>query len=64
MTVHEPVLVSEILTYLQPRPGAVIADVTVGTAGHSLAIAPQLLPNGHLIGIDQDPNALAIARAP
>jgi len=62
MTVHEPVLVSEILTYLQPRPGAVIADVTVGTAGHSLTIAPQLLPSGHLIGMDQDPDALAIAR--
>ena len=59
MTVHEPVLVSEILTYLQPRPGAVIADVTVGTAGHSLTIGLQLAPSGPLLRMGQDLHARA-----
>ena len=33
---HQPVLIDEVLTYLQPHPGAVILDGTVGSGGHSL----------------------------
>ncbi len=52
----------EILTLLQPRPGAVIADCTLGGAGHALSICGRILPGGMLIGIDQDRAAIENAR--
>lgn len=58
---HEPVLLSETLAYLAPRPGAVIVDATVGGGGHAAEIARRLAPNGLLFGIDQDGVALAAA---
>ena len=59
---HQPVLGSEVLHYLNPRPGATIVDGTVGTGGHSLMILPRLLPSGQLIAIDRDREALQLAR--
>ena len=59
---HQPVMSAPVLHYLNPRPGAVIVDGTVGTGGHSLAILPRLLPNGRLVAVDQDGEALALAR--
>ena len=58
---HQPVMVQEVLHYLHPRPGAVIVDGTAGTGGHSLAIAPRLLPDGRLIAVDRDSDALTLA---
>src|SRR5437879_12736773 len=52
--VHLPVLVEEVLTYLAPRPGAVIVDATVGEGGHAEAILKRIAPAGRLIGLDQD----------
>ena len=60
---HQPVMVEAVLDLLHPRAGAVIVDATVGTGGHSLALLPRLLPNGRLIAIDRDPEALDLARA-
>ena len=58
---HRPVMSAEVLQYLQPRPGGIIVDGTVGTGGHSLAILPHLRPDGTLIAVDQDRDALALA---
>jgi len=58
---HQPVMVDAVRELLRPRSGAVIVDATVGTGGHSLALLPHLLPDGQLIGIDRDPEALKIA---
>ena len=58
---HQPVMTAEVLQYLNPRPGRVIVDGTVGTGGHSLAILPHLLPDGKLIAVDQDRDALDLA---
>ena len=58
---HQPVMTAEVLHYLNPRPGRVIVDGTVGTGGHSLAILPHLLPDGTLIAVDQDRDALDLA---
>jgi 16S rRNA (cytosine1402-N4)-methyltransferase len=57
---HVPVLVDEVRTLLQPERGGTFVDCTVGLAGH----ARMLLDGGatRLIGIDRDPDALAIAR--
>lgn len=59
---HQPVMVSEVLQYLNPHPGAVVVDGTIGTAGHSLHILPRLVPDGRLIAIDRDSEALQIAQ--
>ena len=58
---HQPVMVAEVLQWLAPRPGSLIVDGTAGTGGHSLAIAPRLLPDGRLIAIDRDSEALTVA---
>ena len=58
---HEPVLLHEALDLLDPQPGQVAVDCTLGRGGHALAIAERLGPDGLLIGIDQDPDNLAYA---
>lgn len=57
---HVPVLVDEVRALLQPERGGVFVDCTVGLGGH----ARMLLEAGasRLIGIDRDPDALALAR--
>ena len=58
---HVPVLVDEVLTYLAPRPGAVIVDATLGDGGHAEAILRRIAPEGRLVGLDRDGEALARA---
>lgn len=58
---HVPVLLEETLRYLEPKPGQVFVDATVGGGGHARAIAAQVLPGGRVIGIDRDREALAEA---
>lgn len=59
---HQPVMPAEVIHYLDPQPGAVIVDGTIGLGGHSRLIAARLGAEGTLIGIDQDESALALAR--
>lgn len=59
---HTPVLVEETLKFLDPHQGEIFVDATVGLGGHAQAIIERLGPNGKLIGIDQDEQALRIAR--
>jgi 16S rRNA (cytosine1402-N4)-methyltransferase len=58
---HEPVLVSEVVSFLRPRSDGVYVDVTVGLGGHAAALLGA--GAGRLIGIDRDEAALAEARA-
>ena len=60
---HAPVLLDEVLATLDPRPGARILDGTLGAGGHSEALLARAGPEGLLVGLDRDPDALAIARA-
>ncbi len=60
---HTPVLLQEVLSALNPRPGSQIIDGTVGAAGHAAAILEETAPNGLLLGIDRDLEAVKIARA-
>lgn len=59
---HRPALVPQVLQALRPSPGDAVLDVTVGTGGHALALAGAVAPDGLLIGIDADPDALRVAR--
>ena len=60
---HAPVLPEAVLAQLQPRPGAVFVDATAGRGGHSALLLPRLLPDGRLIAIDRDPEAVEQTRA-
>jgi 16S rRNA (cytosine1402-N4)-methyltransferase len=60
---HVPVLAERILELLTPalsEPGSIYVDGTLGLGGHARLVL-QACPNARLIGIDRDPNALAIA---
>lgn len=59
---HTPVMLKEVLDYLNLSSGKVIVDATIGTAGHSLAILGRIMPGGKLIGIDRDHESLAVAK--
>jgi len=60
---HAPVLLEESLSWLAPGPGSVVVDGTVGGGGHAAAILRRSAPDGLLIGLDRDPEALAAADA-
>ncbi|OAI39218.1 hypothetical protein AYO38_01630 [bacterium SCGC AG-212-C10] len=62
-SLHTPVLLNEALEYLDVRPDGVYADCTTGLGGHSEAIAAKLGPDGVLLCLDQDGDALEFARA-
>jgi 16S rRNA (cytosine1402-N4)-methyltransferase len=55
---HEPVMLSEILEYLNPQSGQTVVDCTLGGGAHAVEIVKRLLPSGKLIGIDRDSDAL------
>lgn len=59
---HEAVLLKEVLALLDPKPGEVIVDATLGNGGHAQEILKRLGPQGRLIGIDQDPEAIQRAK--
>jgi 16S rRNA (cytosine1402-N4)-methyltransferase len=61
-TPHVPVLLDAVLRGLSPLPGQRFIDGTVGTGGHSQAILKLTAPNGYVLALDADPNALTIAR--
>ncbi|MCU0585019.1 MAG: 16S rRNA (cytosine(1402)-N(4))-methyltransferase RsmH [Desulfobacterales bacterium] len=59
---HIPVMRREVLAYLDCRPGTIVVDGTLGGAGHARDICERIAPDGRLIGIDQDPEAIENAR--
>ena len=59
---HLSVMPDEVVAFLQPRPGGIYLDGTLGGGGHAALIARQCGPgNGMVIGIDQDQEALEAA---
>jgi len=55
------VLPNEALTLLDPQPGQLFVDATVGAGGHARLLAERLGPTGRLIGLDRDASMLALA---
>lgn len=62
MTYHTPVLLKEVVTQLQPRRGGLYVDCTVGGGGHAREILHACGPEGQLIGLDWDEEAIAASR--
>lgn len=60
---HQPVLVKEILEYLNPRPNQNFIDATVGDGGHAEKILENTKPNGRLIAIDRDFESIIRAKS-
>src|SRR3954470_8553893 len=56
---HVPVLAGELIEELDPQPGQIAVDCTVGGAGHARLVAERLGPAGLLVGIDRAPLAEA-----
>mgnify|MGYP000333054832 CR=1 FL=1 len=61
-TPHRSVLYKEIIHALQPKRGGRYVDGTLGAGGHARGILEACAPDGQLLGLDVDPQALAIAR--
>ena len=60
---HRAIMVAEILEVLNPQPGEVAVDGTLGYGGHARELLPKLQPGGRLIGLDVDPIELPKAEA-
>ncbi|MDY6987018.1 MAG: 16S rRNA (cytosine(1402)-N(4))-methyltransferase RsmH [Thermodesulfobacteriota bacterium] len=59
---HISVMVKEVIDYLDCSPGKTYVDGTLGGGGHAKAILRAIGPDGFLVGVDQDPVAVAFAR--
>jgi 16S rRNA (cytosine1402-N4)-methyltransferase len=55
---HIPVMVEQVIACLNPRPGEIVADCTIGYAGHALEFIKRIGPSGKLIGLDVDGDQL------
>jgi 16S rRNA (cytosine1402-N4)-methyltransferase len=60
---HQPIMVDEVLRSLQPMPGELAVDCTLGSGGHALALLEHVAPGGRLIGFDVDRLELPRAEA-
>src|SRR3989344_3393307 len=58
---HEPVLLHEVLEYLNPKANNCFIDGTLGGAGHDQKILEKIGPKGVLIGFDRDPKSIETA---
>ena len=61
-TYHIPVLVDEVVDWLDVEPGGRYVDGTLGGGGHSLAILKAGSPDARVLGIDRDPDAIDAAQ--
>ncbi|MFA6322625.1 MAG: 16S rRNA (cytosine(1402)-N(4))-methyltransferase RsmH, partial [Candidatus Buchananbacteria bacterium] len=59
---HQPVLLEEVIKYLEPKPGENFIDCTLGGSGHTEEILKLNGPSGKVLGIDLDPLAIKTAQ--
>jgi 16S rRNA (cytosine1402-N4)-methyltransferase len=59
---HIPVLVEEVMTFLKCEPGHTYVDATLGGGGHASEILKRSAPDGVVIGMEWDEDALSEAR--
>jgi 16S rRNA (cytosine1402-N4)-methyltransferase len=58
---HVPVLPAEIVQWLNPQPGQILLDGTLGGGGHTRLLAEKLEPCGYVLAVDRDPAAVTAA---
>jgi 16S rRNA (cytosine1402-N4)-methyltransferase len=59
--IHIPVLVKEVMHYLNLKKGDIVFDGTLGGAGHTIEMIKVIAPTGKIIGVDLDSQALSTA---
>ena len=62
MTSHTPVLKNQVLRFLEPKPGQVVIDCTLGLGGHTEAILEQLQGKGAVYALEVDARNLEEAK--
>lgn len=60
--VHKPVMVREVIEFLNPSPGGIYVDATLGLGGHTEAILKASGTKARVIGFDVDEEALSLAK--
>jgi 16S rRNA (cytosine1402-N4)-methyltransferase len=60
---HRPVLLTPLIESLQPRPGQIVVDATLGAGGVTAALLERVTPGGRVIAIDRDQSAVDAGRA-
>ena len=58
---HHPVMIDEVISSLNLKPGYIVLDATIGGGGHAREILKRISPGGRLIGLDADESAIKIA---
>ena len=61
LPLHVPVMLDEVLEWLDPQPGQIFVDGTLGGGGHTAALARRVGPSGLILAFDRDPAARAAA---
>ena len=59
---HQPVLLQEVIMFLDPKPGDLVVDGTVDGGGHAEAIIRKIMPGGKFLGLDWDEGMLSGCR--
>jgi 16S rRNA (cytosine1402-N4)-methyltransferase len=59
--IHKPVLLKEVLYYLNLKKGDIVFEGTLGGAGHTIEIIEAIAPTGKIIGVDLDSKAISTA---
>jgi 16S rRNA (cytosine1402-N4)-methyltransferase len=62
MVTHHPVMLGEVISSLNLKPGYRVLDATIGGGGHSIQILKRIQPGGILIGLDADASAVNISQ--
>lgn len=62
MSGHVPVMLKEVMSYLNPPSGGIFVDCTLGLGGHAQAVLQVLGPQGRLVGMDRDAQSLRLAQ--
>ena len=59
---HTPVMLEEAMSYLNPQPGEIFVDATLGGGGYTFELAKHVGPTGKVIAIDLDETAINHAK--
>ncbi|MFZ5363980.1 MAG: 16S rRNA (cytosine(1402)-N(4))-methyltransferase RsmH [Patescibacteria group bacterium] len=59
---HIPVLLNEVIKFLDPKSNQNFVDCTLGAGGHTIEILKKTAPRGRVLGIDMDVNAILVAK--
>ena len=61
LPIHVSVMLDEVIQHLDPSPGQIVVDGTLGGGGHARALADRVGPTGQVIALELDPAAVAKA---